>query len=163
MSLDPAAYGFEGTDTWVADTVDLDQNLAPDDPDRSVYQLVFPHYRTSEADPTHHAIQIAAPASFGYEDHWRTGPDLQRGEAYRELKQDYAMRLIRRADLRIPGLREHIVAMDVATPLTTYRYTLNDVASPIGWGYNNPLRWSKKVPFIPACTRRGIGWGRRVW
>jgi len=114
--LDPAAYGFEGTDTFVAS-----QTLRSNDPEAGFFEQVFPRYRRPEADPRHHGLQIVAPATFDYEGRWRSGPGLERGEAYRELKDSYARRLL-------------------ATPLTMHRYTLNDRGAPVGWGYKNPLR-----------------------
>ena len=56
---------------------------------------------------------------------------------------------------RIPGLREHIVHLDVATPLTMHRYTLNDRGAPVGWGYKNPLRWKQRVAFLPGLYQAG--------
>lgn len=153
--LDPAAYGFDGTDTFVTASADLGQALAPDDPERSMYSLVFPRYRTAGANPAHHGIQIVSPATFEYADTWQTGAGLARGEDYRKLKADYADRLIRRVEQRLPGLSSHLIALDVATPVTMHRYTLNYQGAPIGWGYNNPLRWTQRVPFCGALYQAG--------
>jgi phytoene dehydrogenase-like protein len=153
--LDPAAFGFEGTDTFVAPSPHLKETLAPNDPERGFYELVFPRFRRPEADPRHHGLQIVAPATFGHEQHWRSGPGLERGEAYRRLKRSYADALLRRVESRIPGLREHILHLDIATPLTMYRYTLNDRGAPVGWGYKNPLRWKQRVAFLPGLYQAG--------
>lgn len=153
--LDPASYGFDGTDTFVASSSDLTKTLAPDDPEHGFYELVFPRYRTPGADPHHHGIQIVSPATFGYEDHWRAGPALERGADYGEFKQAYADRLIKRAESRLPGLGAHIIALDVATPVTMHRYTLNTHGAPVGWGYKNPLRWTQRVPFIRGLYQAG--------
>lgn len=119
------------------------------------FELVFPRYRQPEADPRHHGLQIVAPATFDYEGRWRSGPGLERGEAYRELKSTYARRLLANVESRLPGLREHIVHLDVATPLTMHRYTLNDRGAPVGWGYKNPLRWKQRVAFLPGLYQAG--------
>ncbi|HJX40185.1 MAG TPA: hypothetical protein VJ345_01890, partial [Anaerolineales bacterium] len=153
--LDPAAFGFEGTDTFVASSADLKEALAPNDPEAGFFELVFPRYRRPEADPRHHGLQIVAPATFDYEGRWRSGPGLERGEAYRELKDFYARRLLANVESRLPGLREHIVHLDVATPLTMHRYTLNDRGAPVGWGYKNPLRWKQRVAFLPGLYQSG--------
>ncbi len=116
---------------------------------------MFPRYRRPEADPRHHGLQIVAPASFDYEERWRSGPGLERGEAYRELKDSYARRLLANVESRLPGLRQHIVHLDVATPLTMHRYTLNDRGAPVGWGYKNPLRWKQRVAFLPGLYQAG--------
>jgi all-trans-retinol 13,14-reductase len=153
--LDPAALGFEGTDTFVAASPSLKEGLEPNDPEGSFFELVFPRYRRPEADPRHHGLQIVSPATFEYERRWRSGPGLQRGEEYREFKRDYAERLLRRVESRIPGLRQHIAHLDIATPLTMHRYTLNDRGAPVGWGYKNPLRWKQRVAFLAGLYQAG--------
>lgn len=153
--LDPARFGFDGTDTFVVSSPDLKQALAPNDPEHGFFSLVFPRFRTPDADPRHHGIQILSPATFEYEQSWRSGPSLQRGEEYRELKRAYAEKLLVHAESRIPGLREHLVHLDVATPLTMRRYTLNDRGAPVGWGYKNPLRWKQRVGFLPGLYQAG--------
>jgi phytoene dehydrogenase-like protein len=153
--LDPAAYGFDGTDTFVTPSADLEQSLAPNDPEHSFFSLVFSHYRADGADRRYHGIQIVAPASFEHADFWRAGPGLDRGAGYREFKHAFADRLIRRVEARIPGLGERTFALDVATPLTMYRYTLNYHGAPVGWGYKNPLRWNQRVPFVRGLYQAG--------
>lgn len=153
--LDPAAYGFEGTDTFVASSPALSQTQRLNDPEASFFELVFSRYRRPEADPRHHGPQIVAPDSFDYEERWRSGPGLERGEAYRELKSSYAVRLLRNVESRLPGLRQHIVHLDVSTPLTMHRYTLNDRGAPVGWGYKNPLRWKRRAAFLPGLYQAG--------
>ncbi len=44
---------------------------------------------------------------------------------YIERKRAFAEELVERAERLIPGLRDHIVVMDAATPKTFERYTLN--------------------------------------
>ena len=154
--LDPAAFGFEGTDTFVASSPNLKETLAPNDPERGFFELVFPRFRTPEASPRHHGLQIVAPATFDYEQRWRSGPGLERGEAYRQLKGSYADALLRHAESLLPGLRQHILHLDVATPLTMHRYTLNDRGAPVGWGYRNPLRWKQRVAFRRGWNPAGM-------
>jgi phytoene desaturase len=153
--LDPSAWSFDGTDTFVTGSADLEQGLAPNDPEHSFYELVFPRYRAPGADPDHHGIQIVSPATFEHADTWQAGPALARGDAYREFKRDYAARMIKRTEERLPGLGEHIIALDVATPVTMHRYTLNYQGAPVGWGYNNPLRWTQRAPFVPGLYQAG--------
>ena len=44
---------------------------------------------------------------------------------YRARKRSFAEELVDKASRLIPGLKEHIVIMDAATPRTFERYTLN--------------------------------------
>jgi phytoene dehydrogenase-like protein len=153
--LDLSAWDLDGTDTFVTGSADLGEALASNDPEHSFYELVFPRYRAPGADPALHGVQIVSPATFEHANTWQAGPALERGDAYREFKRDYAERLIRRAEDRLPGLGEHIIALDVATPVTMHRYTLNHQGAPVGWGYNNPLRWTQRAPSIPGLYQAG--------
>ena len=70
------------------------------------------------------------PAYMDFEKQWRTEKDekgnLLRGAAYKTLKEDIAKRLIQRVDEKIaPGLQNHILFYEVATPVTHWRYTGN--------------------------------------
>jgi phytoene dehydrogenase-like protein len=78
-------------------------------------------------------IIIQASASYDYMDKWQT-ENGKRTKAYKELKQKVANELIATAERIIPGLSKHIVVMEVATPLTMERYTLNTNGATTGWG-----------------------------
>jgi prolycopene isomerase len=63
----------------------------------------------------------------------RTEKDLVRGSAYRELKQQYADILIARVEKALNvNIREHIEVMEIATPVTYWRYTKNRDGSTMG-------------------------------
>jgi len=53
--------------------------------------------------------------------------------AYKAEKERIAEQVIDRLEARFPGLQEQIEVVDVATPLTTERYTGNWQGSPQGW------------------------------
>ncbi len=46
-------------------------------------------------------------------------------QSYREKKRVFAQELIKKADKILPGLKQHILVQDAATPKTFERYTLN--------------------------------------
>ncbi|MBK7085974.1 MAG: NAD(P)/FAD-dependent oxidoreductase [Flavobacteriales bacterium] len=82
-------------------------------------------------------LTIYIPAEFAAHDQWLTGPGknggVDRGDAYEQLKKDYADVLIRRIEERLaPGLSKHVVYCDVATPITHWRYTGNRNGSMMG-------------------------------
>ncbi len=80
----------------------------------------------SLAAPGKGTLLIQCPAYLAYQERWKTGPDLERGEAYNTLKKQYAEILLERVETNlIPGLRQHIEEISIATPVTFYRYTLN--------------------------------------
>jgi phytoene dehydrogenase-like protein len=53
--------------------------------------------------------------------------------AYEAEKERIAEQVVDRLEARFPGLRERVEVLDVATPLTTERYTGNWQGSPQGW------------------------------
>jgi len=54
-------------------------------------------------------------------------------EAYDAEKQHVAEMIIQQLESVYPGIRSQIETADVATPITTWRYTLNHQGSPMGW------------------------------
>ena len=54
-------------------------------------------------------------------------------EKYKALKTELAKTLIKRIEPYLPGISSHIEVMEVATPRTNERYTLNPKGSLFGW------------------------------
>jgi phytoene dehydrogenase-like protein len=74
------------------------------------------------------ALKVVMATSYAY---WQ---DLQRTpERYRAEKDRIAETVIGLLDRRFPGLRQQVEVVDVATPITTLRYTGN------GHGYRSPI------------------------
>lgn len=155
LDRNPAAWGFDPIDVFYTDTADIDLALTPDDPECSLISIQFPEFRADTNGPPKFGLQLVAPATFGYRDHWATGPGLARTEAYDQVKHDFAQRLITRAERYMPGLSQHIVSLDIATPLTLHRYTLNDLGAPVGWSYTSTQRWAQRVPFVKGLYLAG--------
>jgi len=113
-------------------------NLNTGDPENSEITVVAPSVRDKSLAPKGcGTLIIHIPALFENNHRWKTIEDengmIVRGEAYKKLKKEYADILIRRVEERIaPGLREHIVHYDVATPITYWRYTGNRDGSMMG-------------------------------
>ncbi len=150
--LDPGLLGFDHTDLYVLTSADLQEVLQPDHSELGSFQLVFPRFRTSQ-DNRLHGVQIIAPASIEFENYWRTGPQLARDEQYQSFKTERARRLVEHAEVYLPGLGQRILEMDVATPVTLHRYTLNDRGAGLGWF--NPPPWRQKVPFLKGLYLAG--------
>ncbi len=100
--------------------------------------LVITHY--NQADPTCapegcSVVAIMTLAPWDYADQWGTGGDLahySKNPHYLKLKHDAGEKLLTRAEKHLPGLREAIKYMEVATPLTNHRYSLNPGGSIYG-------------------------------
>jgi phytoene desaturase len=57
----------------------------------------------------------------------------QNREEYDAVKKQLADEIIKRLEVHYPGISSQIEMTDVATPYTSWRYTLNDKGSPMGW------------------------------
>jgi phytoene dehydrogenase-like protein len=57
----------------------------------------------------------------------------QNHEEYKAMKQQLAQEIIQRLEVHFPGITSQIEMTDVATPYTSWRYTLNDKGAPMGW------------------------------
>jgi len=87
----------------------------------------------SLAPPGKGTLQIQCPAYLSYQNSWQTEKDLVRGDAYRQLKKQYADVLLERVERNlIPQLRQHIEVISIATPVTFFRYTSNRAGGIMG-------------------------------
>ncbi len=82
------------------------------------------------APPGKSNVILTVGGYYDWENRWRID---QGYEAYRELKEEIGDRMITVAEQFIPGLRDSIEVMEIATPLTMERYTSNYKGSIIGW------------------------------
>jgi phytoene dehydrogenase-like protein len=87
--------------------------------------------------PGHTNFQIMTLAPRGYsfwgiEEGPAHGARYRRDERYREAKDDLTDRLIRSAERALGPFRDHIVHMEMATPLTHERYTLSSEGTSYG-------------------------------
>ncbi len=106
----------------------------------------------SNIDPTcaptgKSVVVLIGLASYDWENRWR----IDEGEeAYKKLKNAVADGMIDSAEKIIPGLRESIEEIEIATPLTMERYTSNYKGTWIGWaltpGQLGPRRMKRKGP-----------------
>ena len=103
------------------------EELNGGDPTKSGLSILAPTVRDPTLAPEGQGtLTVYCPATLGYGDHWKTETDLKRGPAYKRFKQDYARTILDRVEGTLaPGLQDHIAHMDVATPVTHFRYTGN--------------------------------------
>jgi phytoene dehydrogenase-like protein len=57
----------------------------------------------------------------------------QNHDEYKTMKKQVADEIVKRLEVFYPGISSQIEVTDVATPYTSWRYTLNDKGSPMGW------------------------------
>lgn len=108
------------------------------DPHTNGISLLAPSLRDHTMAPEGKGtLTVYVPAFFKQADEWQTerneSGELVRGEAYKQHKQEYAEILLQRIeDSLAPGLKDHIEYMDIATPITHWRYTGNRDGSMMG-------------------------------
>lgn len=153
--IDPSEYGFDGSDVFINSSFDLKEAMKHNDPEKSSFHLNFPKYRSDGADPNIHGIQVVFPATFDFENYWKAGPSLQRGNEYNEFKKAFASNLIKKLENYMHGLSQHIIYLDIATPITMYRYTHNYHGAAVGWSYTDLKQWKQKISFIQGLYQAG--------
>lgn len=78
-------------------------------------------------------ITIHCPTRIDYGDFWKTDKNYERGKAYRDFKNDYADILITRVEKSLNiNIKKHIEVLEIATPITYWRYTGNRDGSIMG-------------------------------
>ena len=139
LDRDLAAEGWTDHELFLMDTYDLDADYqAMVDGDFARANMVLTHY--NHADPTcsppgTSILAAMTLAPWDYADQWGTGgklDDYGKNPAYQELKQDAGEILLTRLEAQIPGIRASIRHMEIATPLTNMRYSLNPGGSIYG-------------------------------
>lgn len=75
-------------------------------------------------------LTVFMPAEMHQHNYWNTVTDddgnYLRQDAYKQLKNELAAAILKRIEEElVPGLRQHILFYEVATPVTHYRYTGN--------------------------------------
>ncbi len=168
--------GF-GEEMWILtrdDVVRAEQNCT--DPERCAISILAPSFRDPTlAPPGKGTLTVYTPADMGYGNEWQTGPDHQRGPEYRAFKKAYAAAILDRVERQLGiDLRGHVEVLDIATPVTHWRYTSNHRGSIMGGrptkanlkrrvtGQITPVRnlllaghWSEIGGGVPVAVRAG--------
>ncbi len=83
----------------------------------------------SLAPPGRHILSVLTNVSYHYRGKWGGG-DL---EKYRRIKEEFSQKIVHQLESKlIPGLRNHLLFCDAATPLTLERYTGNEMGAMYG-------------------------------
>ncbi|OLS32675.1 MAG: Phytoene desaturase (neurosporene-forming) [Candidatus Heimdallarchaeota archaeon AB_125] len=157
--LNPADYDFDGTDVLFINTNDIVEAGIPNNPEKNAFVAKFnslhdESFKLEGAKEEHHSIHLVSPATFDYKNYWKAGKKLNRGDKYIKFKKDYAKKLVKRMEERIPNLGKHIVNMDISTPLTYHRYTLNHHGSGLGW--SDMILWKQRIKFVKGLFHAGM-------
>jgi all-trans-retinol 13,14-reductase len=133
VDINLKAMGFDGT-TIIYNRSDNIDDIWSGDPEKCSLWIMMHSLRDPSQAPEGMAtVQLASPFPYDSMSYWKRNPDGTRGKEYKELKEALADRFIAAAEEIIPGLSQHIICKDVATPLTFERYTLNGEGASHGW------------------------------
>lgn len=139
LTRDLNAEGWAHHEHFIEDTYDLDEDYqAVLDGDFDKAGMVLAHYTPADptcAPPGCSVLVGVCLAPWDYGNQWGSAGNLHRyghSEEYLALKQKAGEALLSRIERVIPGIRDSIKHMEVATPLTNYRYSLNPGGSIYG-------------------------------
>ena len=95
------------------------------DPNEAGISVLAPTFRDPSLAPEGKGT-LTLYCSATLDQDWKLGPNNERTPEYKQRKKEYAQVLLERVESAVaPGLRDHIELMDVATPITHWRYTHN--------------------------------------
>jgi len=81
------------------------------------------------APPGQHILSVLINVPYHYQKNWGGG-DFER---YRHIKEEFSQKILRQLESKlIPGLRDHLLFHEAATPLTLERYTGNEMGAMYG-------------------------------
>ncbi|HJN74618.1 MAG TPA: NAD(P)/FAD-dependent oxidoreductase [Myxococcota bacterium] len=117
--------GFDEEFVFLTDAGHAREDYGKGDPQLAGLSVLAPSFRDRSLAPEGKGT-LTIYCSATMDQDWKLGPGNERTAEYREAKKDYASVLIERVERTLaPGLRGHIELMDVATPITHWRYTHN--------------------------------------
>lgn len=131
LTCDPTTLGFGDENLQLTRSDVTRAEHSGGDPHLTLIAVNAPSVRDpSLAPPGKGTLTIHCPAYLDDAEQWHTGTGLERGEEYRIYKETFANILLDRVEASVaPGLRQHIEVMEIATPVTYWRYTNNTKGS----------------------------------
>jgi len=130
VDMDLRAAGLDSGNNWFYDRADVD----------GVYQLGLTDYAlkamtppgmfltvTTLKDPSkmhhgHHTCEAFVFVSYDVFQKWAQERSGAHSATYEALKEDLAWRLFQSLEQRVPGISQHVVFWNLATPLTNEHY-----------------------------------------
>jgi phytoene desaturase len=81
------------------------------------------------APPGQHIVSVLINVPYHYQEKWGGGDSVR----YRHLKEEFSRRILHQLESKlIPGLSDHLLFSEAATPLTLERYTGNEMGAMYG-------------------------------
>jgi phytoene dehydrogenase-like protein len=159
LRCDPRGLGFgEELIQLTRDDISRAEHSSGE-PHRTALTVLSPSVRDPTlAPPGKGTLTIHCPAWLEPHDRWKTGPDFDRGAPYREAKQEFAQVMLERvARALAPGLVAEVELMEVATPVTFWRYTANRQGSIMGASPTDRNIKSRLAHYLTPVDRLLLG------
>jgi prolycopene isomerase len=81
------------------------------------------------APPGQHLLKVLVTVPYHYQERWGGGDPVK----YRHIKEEFSQKILKQLEGKlIPGLRDHLLFYEAATPLTLERYTGNELGAIYG-------------------------------
>ncbi len=150
VDIDPRSAGIDAPETLVYETYDNTKDwelLLEGEVSIPCFGIAIPTFVDPSLAPRGKHIVIIMTMA----------PYHLAGKSWREEKKRVTEKLIAKAEKLIPGLSQHILVQDSATPLTYERYTLNSLGAAMGWAFSPQMflrRLDQKTP-IPNLYLAG--------
>ncbi len=173
VDIDPRTVGLDAPETIVYETYDNTEeweSLLRGETSVPCFGIAVPTYMDpSIAPPGKHVVILMTMAPYHLRD-----------RSWREEKERASHKLVGKAERLIPGLSEHILVQDSATPLTYERYTLNSLGAAMGWAFSPGMfmrrldqrtpvenlylagHWTMPGGGVPAVALSGLRAARRI-
>ncbi|MFO7536584.1 MAG: NAD(P)/FAD-dependent oxidoreductase [Chloroflexota bacterium] len=139
LERDLLAEGWPHHELFLVETYDVEKDYEAAQNGRfEQTSMVISYYNQADPDCAPaggSVITLTVLAPWDYANQWGTGGNMVhygKNPHYQKLKQAAGNALIDRAEAVLPGLRQAIKYMEVSTPLTNYRYSLNPSGSIYG-------------------------------
>jgi all-trans-retinol 13,14-reductase len=168
-ALDTSAIG--SANIWSYGSTDIDQTytdtLEPSEGAGSFF-LTVPTNKDPEgelAPPGMQIVELVTLCPSAPFRQWFGDKTMKRGEAYVALKERLADHYLERAEKHLPGLRDHVVLREVATPATNVSFTLSPDGNIYGPAHTPaqtpPFRFGAKAPIegLFLCGASVLGCG----
>lgn len=127
--LDIPACGISDANLWHYGSHDIDaiyERVASGTANEGEFFLITsPTLKDPDSGRSHpgeYTLEILSFAASDRYDAWCASPTMKRGEEYLEMKERIAARYILAAERYLPGLRDHLLHRESATPATVWSY-----------------------------------------
>jgi all-trans-retinol 13,14-reductase len=128
--LDVSRAGMTDANIWHYPTIDLDRGYEPlargELPPDDFFFLSSPSLKDPDspdkAPPGHSTLELVTLVPYAPFTRWAGTKTMKRGEEYKAFKAELGDRYLRCVERHIPGIRDHLMVMEVATPVTNVSF-----------------------------------------